>query len=492
MTAEHDHDESGIVWNIIEMICYTINVILILVTIYFPISQWHHNREMYMQKRSLLVYYSLNISIIVCMICLILMDVAFHFKKVPLTIIDSCAMFAVWFFVYIILVKNWMIFYKYKWTFYTMQLKWSHIINSESSSSEDNWFIKNNTKYGNLPYIYKLFGIYYIVFSIISVTMIATTIMTDWNLIALIVCSGVHVIAMSAIALFYLYIVVNTPYLNDTYQIHWESRIHSKLLLSWSVSCAILLLFFLIFRDFEIWLVGHTVMNVCLFLMVYVSTALLAKKQNSINMPLNNPRLSTHSSSEWTVDSVLHEESTLNAFMAHLSREYSMEILLSFIEFTQFQMAVTQKMDEHGVIIENNKNIEITQFPSNIPQSAIVHTLNMERINETDDIEIQFEQNNTTNQTDSIDEFIRNAKICAHELFKKYIREFSEFEINISAMERQKMSDLLENLEDFLASDCNLQDLLYLFEYCKGEMKMLQNSSLTRFKNDPDATMDSR
>ena len=162
--------------------------------------------------------------------------------------------------------------------------------------------------------------------------------------------------------------------------------------------------------------------------------------------------------------------------MASLSREYSMEILLSFIEFTQFQIAVNGKIGEYEVNFNDNHRsetdiIQFQHFPSSTPQSAIVRELNV-------------------GTPGSSDEFIQVTKICAHKLFKKYIEEASEFEINISSIERQKLSDLMEDLDTFLKSDMSLQELLYLFEYSKGEMKLLQNSSFTRFRNDSDATME--
>ena len=63
-----------------------------------------------------------------------------------------------WLILFVLLTKNWIIFYKYKWTFFTMKSKWQSLINKKiiHDKNKQNWYIKNNKKYGNLCYIYKL------------------------------------------------------------------------------------------------------------------------------------------------------------------------------------------------------------------------------------------------------------------------------------------------------------------------------------------------
>ena len=51
-------------------------------------------------------------------------------------------------------IKAWIIYYRYKWTYYTLQYEWTSIINKNviKKSIKNNWFIKNNNKYGKLSY----------------------------------------------------------------------------------------------------------------------------------------------------------------------------------------------------------------------------------------------------------------------------------------------------------------------------------------------------
>ena len=74
-----------------------------------------------------------------------------------------------WLLLFFMTVKAWMIYFKYKWTYFTLQLKWQKVLNKNiiKKIEKENWFIRNNNKYGNLKYIYKLFGtIYCIIFTI--------------------------------------------------------------------------------------------------------------------------------------------------------------------------------------------------------------------------------------------------------------------------------------------------------------------------------------
>merc|ERR1712113_1093099 len=58
----------------------------------------------------------------------------------------------------------WMLYYQYHWNYYTLQLKWTQIINPNVVEEENrnNWFIKNKSRYGNLLFIYKLFAFIHI------------------------------------------------------------------------------------------------------------------------------------------------------------------------------------------------------------------------------------------------------------------------------------------------------------------------------------------
>ena len=108
-----------------------------------------------------------------------------------------------------------------------------------------------------------------------------------------------------------------------------------------------------------------------------------------------------------SIDSVLSSESSIHAFMIHLSKEYSMELLLSYIEITQFQQYIAEHIEKSQL---KETSIQLTKFPNNIPQSEIIES--------KEEIRIQAESG-----TDGDDFFIDNAKIKAQKLYKKYVCE---------------------------------------------------------------------
>ena len=175
-------------WLIADIVCYAIYTMLFSMSVCLVYKQRKFNHKMFMKKRSLSLYYSLNISIIGSMAGTILIFSAFiRFSVIQQMIMCSIGAFFVFNFLYLMLVKNWMIYYKYKWTYYTIQLKWSHIINSRNASTEakKNWFINNNKKYGNLSYIYKLLAIYVIIAYLFCSIFISLLVYFEFHLLVL-------------------------------------------------------------------------------------------------------------------------------------------------------------------------------------------------------------------------------------------------------------------------------------------------------------------
>merc|ERR1712083_800442 len=80
------------------------------------------------------------------------------------------------------------------------------------------------------------------------------------------------------------------------------------------------------------------------------------------------------------------------------------------------------------------------------------------------------------------DEFLASAKVKAHKLFNKYIKYGSEFQINISSMDRNKIVAMLGDLEGVLSGTADLNELYAVFEVCRTEMDKLLQYSLTRFR----------
>ena len=241
---------------------------------------------------------------------------------------------------------------------------------------------------------------------------------------------------------------------------------------------------------------------------------------------------------------ILSDPRAINLLMRHLGREFSMECLLSLIEFIQFQNYVYQHLvtrlntNEMNVIDSNNDNInkvyhsinndnvmmdeekekdvenlnssnenvhhvEICldvdleklskhlvskifeiDFPSNVPFSSIV----FDKIDQSldDDFKKIFSQYLMTctngHDRDQLSWMIET-KLRSYKLYKKYIALGSEYEINVSYRTRQELIDKMDNLDEYIKQDSiDESELILMFKQSFHEMIHLIHGSFSRFK----------
>ena len=103
---------------------------------------------------------------------------------------------------------------------------------------------------------------------------------------------------------------------------------------------------------------------------------------------------------------------------------------------------------DRETIIEDEA-VKLFDFPSNIPKSAIV--VNKEALPKDFDG----------------DEFLYLAKMKARQIFVKYVKLYSEYEINISYDQRQALSDICDNGEMFIKYNLKKREVFLLFEDVK-------------------------
>lgn len=153
---------------------------------------------------------------------------------------------------------------------------------------------------------------------------------------------------------------------------------------------------------------------------------------------------------------VLEDKESLHLLMLHLSQSFSMEILLSLIEFVQFQDVLMDKLNvsppPHAMSIE---------FPESIPISEIIES----QMANTDKLPM-----------------LTVAKRIAHGLHLKYIAIGGEYEINISYAQRSRLQRALGDLQRLSAMDINAATLFNLFEKCKKEMMAYLGDHFSRFR----------
>ena len=175
-----------------------------------------------------------------------------------------------------------------------------------------------------------------------------------------------------------------------------------------------------------------------------------------------------------SIDKILSNPESIHLFMLHLSKEYSMECLLSLIEIMQFKNYVRSQLDtdfDFSVDLEHERSVdpELT-FASNIPISEIIEA--------KEDIQEDIETADSDN--------LCFAKIKAHKIYNKYIKWGSEFEINIALSQRTKIANILHDFDRLTSYKVSMEDLYLLFDEAQLEMMNLLNYSLGRLKGTPD------
>ena len=140
------------------------------------------------------------------------------------------------------------------------------------------------------------------------------------------------------------------------------------------------------------------------------------------------------------------------SFMKYLIEEFSMECLLSYTEFTQYNIYSNDKL--------LNKTVDNTILPLNdIPKSSIVY-------------------NQDINESDTATE----VRMKAHKLFNKYVRIGATFEINISYLQRKALIDLMNNETEWLSNnDIKHERLCDIFNDSCKTMYKLMNDAHHRF-----------
>jgi len=168
---------------------------------------------------------------------------------------------------------------------------------------------------------------------------------------------------------------------------------------------------------------------------------------------------------------ILATEVTYNEFIRHLSKEFSIELLLSLTEFVQFHNAQkalcakqTDDKDTKDAKREKRESKSVSGasepvlvLPASIPQSYIV-------------------ENSEWSGPEQ-----------AFLLFTKYIKSGAEFEINISSEQRGYYERLMGDYKVWMANTemAKPAQLSRLFDSCCAQMVYLMIDSKKRFEDTP-------
>lgn len=166
-------------------------------------------------------------------------------------------------------------------------------------------------------------------------------------------------------------------------------------------------------------------------------------------------------------------EVEVEAFIDWMYREFSSESILSFIEFVQFKQWVKQRIrTSGGMAISLESDPADYQFYDKIPKSTIIYGNVTASVEMVSGMEIVDKLENWQ----KVDVRGR-AKHIAHLLFVKYIRDRSEFQINISGPLREQYTALDQT--DY--ENLRLLEFVSLFDELIGAMMQYIRQSFVRF-----------
>ena len=207
----------------------------------------------------------------------------------------------------------------------------------------------------------------------------------------------------------------------------------------------------------------------------------------------------------------LNDEHKFQMFIAWMYREFSSESILSFVEFIQFKQWLKQEIrksgDSVGSLTEDEFDYKLYR---KIPKSSIIYgqTAQTQRLNEEEDVmDVSIPKQVTNdpmfsetaslsqNRSDGASHIILempavpigqlrmmnplNTRVrqIVHLLFKKYIKQRAEYEINISG----KLRDKYHQLDKSKYAGVNLPQFTELFDEAISEMLMYIRQSFFRF-----------
>ena len=207
---------------------------------------------------------------------------------------------------------------------------------------------------------------------------------------------------------------------------------------------------------------------------------------------ITNTNTNTISTSEHDMkprQSVVHEKvanmcdtvknfETFELLMAHMAKEWSMELLLAFIEFTQFQMCVYNEYhSEYGSQMKFTSLQEALLSNDDIPKSYIVHHDKMEELMADEGIKLKYGITDFT----SINT-MNVLKIRSYALYNKYVIKSADLQINISYEHRKALYDVMDDMDVYIGSiNISEVELFNLYSDCITELTKLLGHSHYRF-----------
>eukprot|EP01084_Bolivina_argentea_P038140 70541_1 len=377
--------------------------------------------------------------------------------------------------------RLWLICYDLNYLHASLNSQWKSQINNELIE-ETNWWIQNKKTYGNYKYVTNRITIF---FCATGITVGIMYLIWTRNSITMIPDSALYGIPI----LFTIWEYYKCPKTVDKFLFEFEFKTTVIVF----VSALVMYVIGQIIVFFDLWIgetfitfVGmYAFLTVSLVSTLYIPYKIMSNKiwKHQINgrsfrkissIHDRNLRISIHGRVSTAqpkrrrvgLTDIFSNQIGLELFAIHLSNEFSLECVLSLIEMIQFKSYLNvsfNKSNENDFVILDKHKIK---FAFDTPlKSSIVYGN-------------EFDQ--TSEELDEI-ETINKFKMSALLLYRKYISQYSELEVNISYSLRAHYYDLMADENSWMKLIVSFNELFELFDPVCKEMLNLMEHSLVRF-----------
>eukprot|EP01083_Nonionella_stella_P122663 369190_1 len=345
----------------------------------------------------------------------------------------------------LLIYRAWIVYFNIHFGKQIQKQKWSVHINSFSQSSS--WFIKHKKDFGSHRFI---------TYSLVAYYVIETVLLWILFLFAMTLFNAIDSIFFLVEIITLIVIWIKTPAFYDIFGLKNELRYALYLVASGFVTYLVYIIVALATESgHSIWsfAVIELAIALCIGLAAIMFTSYifyskykyLLLKQNDLDRLCINENVD-----QLTLAETLKDTQLIEAFFKHLSDEFSVELLLAFVEMIQFKRLMENEA-EIGNINENSKVFRYSVCEE-VPRSYIV-----------------FEAHKNVQNADKYG-------LIAKVLFDKYVNYSAEFEINISYSERERIVAFIKN------GVYDKYELYTLYDNCIDKLYWLMLHSHNRFR----------
>ena len=330
--------QSQSLWLVVTWIIILIFVecILLPIAIYGNVLLFRFRDALFIRKRSIFVLFGLNLSFCFVIFTVPVVLLISQFQTTHYFVTRSYLIFLLYVVIFFLNVRNWLILYRYKWNYYTIQYRWQSIINP-SVSQQSNWYIRNYSKYGQTAYILKLFGIIHTISLIFNIS--GSSIRGDdiaFSGTRSIIASAVSVINGILLLLTYFIIIIQIPNFNDFYFIHWESKLQSRTIILFILVPVIGNIVEMFINEQLLFMVSSTIIVLIFFIMNWIATFGIVNKNMRYELSEYLSSSNKPAAVGIKLQDLLANEIALNAFVEHLFTELRVAVHLALCMFRFF------------------------------------------------------------------------------------------------------------------------------------------------------------